>query len=226
MDLTHSFDPLAAAFVLGGTLAATLLRCGTADCRVALRVLGKLGARPFDIARTKAELAAQIEEIGRDGFLRAEPHHSGDGEFDELADRLISQRSVKALYDQHRRHRERRMALTARARDVLLQAADLSPVLGMAGTLLSLGSMTVKTAGSVGGTGSYVSSIGMAVGTTFFGLVCAHFLFAPLAAAISRRAQAEERARQALLDWLAAGVEKAVRPHGAVAAAASSRRAA
>jgi len=219
MDLAQSLNPLAAALVLGGTLGATALRCGLADCGQALRALACLGRKPFDVDRTRAELAAQIQEIAQDGLYRAEPHHSGDGEFDALADRLINQRSVKALHEEHRRHRDRRLAGAARARDVMVQAAELAPVMGMAGTLLSLGSMSV-------GQGGYVAAIGMAVGTTFFGLVCAHFLFAPLAAAIARRSHAEERARAELLEWLAAGVEAAVRPRRPAPMAAGDTRAA
>lgn len=208
MDISHTIDPLSAAFVIVGTLAATVLRCGFAECRLALRTLASLPSAPFDKDATRKELAAQIREIGEDGFLRAEPHHFEDGAFDELADRLISQRSVKALHDEHRRHREQRMATAARARDVLLQAAELAPVLGLAGTLLSLGSLAGGPGAAPGGIST---AIGMAVGTTFFGLVCAHFLFAPLAAAIARRSTAEEKARQELIDWLAAGVESVVR---------------
>lgn len=209
MDFSQTIDPVSAAFVVGGTLAATVLRCGFAECGMALRTLAALPGKAFDKDRTRKELAMQIREIGEDGFLRAEPHHFDDGEFDILADRLISQRSVKALHDEHRRHRDRRLALSNRARDVLLQAAELAPVLGLAGTLLSLGSL----AGGVGAVpGGISTAIGTAVGTTFFGLICAHFLFAPLAAAIARRSAAEEQARQELIDWLAAGVESVVRP--------------
>lgn len=208
MDISQTIDPVSAAFVIVGTLAATVLRCGVAECRLALRTLVALPSAPFDKDATRKELAAQIREIGEDGFLRAEPHHFGDGAFDQLADRLISQRSVKALHDEHRRHRDQRTATAGRARDVLLQAAELSPVLGLAGTLLSLGSLAADD----GAPGGFAGAIGMAVGTTFFGLICAHFVFAPLAAAIARRAHAEEQARQDLIDWLAAGVESVVRP--------------
>lgn len=208
MDLSQTIDPLSAAFVIGGTLLATLLRCGLAECALALRTFFALPRKPFDVDATRAELAAQIREIGEDGFLRAEPHHFGDGEFDQLADRLIHQRSVQALHDEHSRHRDRRMAIANRARDVFLQAAELAPVLGLAGTLMSLGTLA---GGSDGG--DMAAAIGMAVGTTFFGLICAHFVFAPIASAIGRRAAAEERSRQELIDWLAAGVEALVRRH-------------
>jgi chemotaxis protein MotA len=49
----------------------------------------------------------------------------------------------------------------------------------------------------------------MAVTSTFYGLVAANFIFAPLAGALARRARAEEQARQELLDWLTEAVERA-----------------
>ena len=91
------FDPAAIAIVLVGTLIATLLRCGVADSRIALGALRGLFERAFDVARAKSELALQIREIADDGFIRAEPHHFGDSEFDSLSDLIISQRSIQSL---------------------------------------------------------------------------------------------------------------------------------
>ena len=67
------FEPAAIAIVFAGTLAATLLRCGLADCRIALAALSGLFDKPFDPAQAKAELSVQVREIANDGFLRAEP---------------------------------------------------------------------------------------------------------------------------------------------------------
>ena len=47
----------------------------------------------------------------------------------------------------------------------------------------------------------------MAVATPLYGLVFANFLFAPLAAMISRRAEAEDRAREELIAWLSSAIE-------------------
>ena len=57
------FDPAAIAIVFAGTLAATLLRCGLADCRIALAALSGLFDKPFDPAQAKAELSVQVREI-------------------------------------------------------------------------------------------------------------------------------------------------------------------
>ena len=88
--LENWFDHEAIAIVLCGTLAATMLRCGLADSRIALVALRRLFGKRFDPAKAKAELALQVREIADDGFLRAEPRHFGDPEFDifECADLL------------------------------------------------------------------------------------------------------------------------------------------
>jgi chemotaxis protein MotA len=214
LAMTNLFDPLSLGIVLGGTVAAVLLRCGWRDCSRALTAVAHLFARPFNSDGVRAELAVQIQEIDRDGLLRAQPHHFGDGEFDELSETLIRRRSVQSLYDEHERYRWRRAVLAGTAGRVLSEAADLAPILGLAGTLLSLSGLSTIAEGDYG------RAIGMAVTTTLYGLVVANFLFAPLSAAVERRAQSEEKARQALLDWLAGAIERSCPPpHEAPAAA-------
>lgn len=204
MNPMQLLDPLSAGIVLGGTLAATLLRCGWRDMRAALRVLAQLPTRGFDSRRVRAELVAQVREIGEDGILRAEPHSFGDNEFDDLSNALIRKRSVRALHDEHARHRSRRQEAAETATRVLDEAAELSPVLGLAGTLVALGGFSTAVEAD------YAQSIATAVITTLYGLVFANFLFAPLAGTIARRAGAEERERQELLDWLAQAVERSI----------------
>lgn len=205
MNPMQLLDPLSAAIVLGGTLAATLLRCGWRDARAALHALAQLPSKPFDSDRVRSELAAHVREIGKDGILRVEPHTFGDGDFDDLSDALIRHRSIRALHDEHARHRTRRQFAAETATRVLGEAADLAPVLGLAGTLVALGGFSAAA-----GDANYARSIGTAVVTTLYGLVFANFVFGPLAGAVARRARAEERERKELLDWLAAAVERSI----------------
>jgi chemotaxis protein MotA len=200
-------DPLSAALVLGGTVLATMLRCGWADTRLALHAIAQLFVPRFNAVRAKAELAIQVQDIEEDGLLRATPHHFGDGEFDEMADALISTRSIQALHESHEDHRARRIETSRRAIVVLVNAAELSPVFGLVGTLVSLGSLSTSAAAN----GDLAGAIGMAVATTLYGLVAANFVFAPLAAIISRRADAEDRAREELIAWLSAAIEVSCR---------------
>ncbi|HEU4651047.1 MAG TPA: MotA/TolQ/ExbB proton channel family protein [Croceibacterium sp.] len=203
MSAIPLFDPTSLAIVLLGTVVATLLRCGWADARLTSRALGQLFGRSFDAVHARAELAVQVQEIEEDGLLRAVPHHFGDGEFDEMTDALIRTRSIQALHESHEDHRARRIEASRRAVVVLVSAAELSPVFGLVGTLVALG----RLSSTVASTGNFAGAIGMAVATTLYGLVLANFLFAPLAAMISRRAEAEDRAREGLIAWLSAAIE-------------------
>jgi len=203
MDAIPLLDPASAALVIFGTLLATVLRCGRTETRVALSALAHLFARPFDAVHARAELAIQVQEIEEDGLVRAEPHHIGDGEFDEMTDALLKTRSIEVLYERHTAHRIRRIESARRAGAVLASAAELAPVLGLVGTLISLGGLSTAVAAD----GDYARAIAMAVATTLYGLVAANFVFAPLAAVVARRAEAEDRAREDVIAWLLAAVE-------------------
>ncbi len=215
------FDPLSAAIVFGGTAVATVLRCGWRDSRAAVQAVAHLLVPAFDSGRVRAELAVQIQEIDKDGLLRAEPHRFGDGEFDDLSEALVRHRSIKALYEEHERHRGRRIALAGAADRALSEAAELAPVLGLVGTLVALALLSAAV-----GDGGHGRAIGAAIMATLYGLIAANFLFAPLAGLIERRARAEERARQNLLEWLASAIEGATPQAPNTAKAPASRAAA
>jgi chemotaxis protein MotA len=199
MDVTSFLDARSAAIVFGGTLIATVLRSGLADCRQALIAIAALGRRGFDGAKVRAELAIQVQEIETNGILRAAPHEVGDSEFDEVSGTLIERRSVPALLAAHEAHKARRMAHNNAAVRTLAQSSELAPVFGLAGTLLSL-ALLPRT--GISGT-DYASTISMAVLATLYGLLLANLLLAPLACIVNRRANAEEAERQKVLDWLA-----------------------
>jgi len=207
MNAIPLLDLPSLALVLAGTVLATVLRCGWADSRLALHALAQLFSARFDAVHARAELAIQVQEIEEDGLVRAEPHHFGDGEFDEMTDALIRTRSIQALHESHEDHRARRIESSRRAVVVLVNAAELAPVFGLVGTLVALGGLS----GTVASTGDFAGAIGMAVATTLYGLVAANLVFAPLAAMISRRADAEDRARESLIAWLSTAIEASCR---------------
>jgi chemotaxis protein MotA len=199
-DALKFLDGRSAAIVVGGTLLATLLRCGFTDCRRALAGIFGIGRRRFDAQRAQSELAVQVREIRQDGLLRASPHHTGDSEFDQLTDALIGSRSVSGLLEAHEAHKARRQEADNRAVRTLAQAAELAPVFGLAGTLVSLTKLPVD--GLAKG-GAYGEAISMAVLSTLYGLLLANFLLAPLSRAVERAAAGEEGERQKIIDWLA-----------------------
>lgn len=199
MNYMILIDGTSAAIVVGGALVATVLRSGVRGCYLAVRSLfGSLKPR-FNADKARAELAVQIQEIKRDGLLRAEPHHFGDRELDEVTNTLIERRSVGALLEKHKAHRDHRVERSATAVATINQAAEMAPVFGLVGTLVALSQM----AADAGPETLLSSSIPMAIVTTFYGLITAHLLFAPLALFVERRATKEEAERQKLVDWLA-----------------------
>ena len=196
MNLANLIDGPSAAIVIGGTLAATLLRCGWRECAVTCAEITQLWSKPFAADEARAELALQVQEIQKDGILRAHPHHTGDREFDEATDAMISTRSISALVSAHEKHKARRQRMSNTAVRLFAQAAELAPVFGMVGTLVSLNRMQGGAEADVAG------AIAMAVLTTLYGLLAANLVFAPIARLIERAANAEELERQKLVDWL------------------------
>ncbi len=208
MNLLNLVDGPSALIVLGGTALATVLRCGLADCRITLAKLVQLRRPAFDAAATRAELAVQVQQIRQDGLLRAEPRRLGDAELDEATEALIASRSLGALLDRHEAHKARRLAQSERAVRTLAQAAELAPVFGLAGTLVSLSQLPADGLAR----GAFTGAIGMAVVTTLYGLLTANLLLAPLARVVERAASAEEAARQDVIEWLAAQVAGSIPP--------------
>ena len=206
MDFANLLDATSAVIVVGGTTVATFLRCGVGDCGHTLAALAQIGRPRFDGDKTRAELAVQIQDIRNDGLLRAQPHHFGDREFDEAAGALIGSRSLAPLIHSHEIHKSRRLDASNRAVRTLSQAAELAPVFGLAGTLISLSQLPVEGIAK----GHFATAIGMAVLTTLYGLLLANIILAPLARVVERIALAEERERQKLVDWLAGEVADAL----------------
>lgn len=208
MNWMTLIDGPSAAIVFGGTLLATVLRCGAGDCRATLGKLGQLGRAGFDAAGTRAELAAQVQEIRKDGLYRAPAHHYADSEFEEATGAMLEGRSLSALLERHEAHKARRLKQSERAVRTLAQAAELAPVFGLAGTLVSLSQLPADGLAR----GAFTGAIAMAVVTTLYGLLAANLVLAPLARIVERAALAEEAARQAAIDWLAAQVADAMPP--------------
>jgi chemotaxis protein MotA len=214
MNAVSMIDVTTLAIVLGGTMLATLLRCGLADCRATLRqLLRTFGKRlPFEGDKVRSHMARILQDIKRDGLLRAQPRKVGDEEFDAALDALVMQRSPGAAREALRQERERRLAPVRAATNTLNQAAELAPVFGLAGTLISLGHMP---AGGVDRS-AYMPAIAMAVHATLYGLVLAHLVLGPLARMVERRAGREEAARRTLADWLEVEVMQAIPTRGDV----------
>lgn len=199
MTLGGFFDGTTLSIVLGGTVLATFLRCGWAESGATLAMLAGLFSAPerFETESARARLARIIQEIVRDGLLRAQPRATGDVEIDAALHALVGQRSVGAFKAVLAQARAARLAPAEAAIRTLMQAAELAPVFGLAGTLISLSRLPTNGIDR----SAYMGAIGMAVHATLYGLILANLLFSPLARLVERRARAEEGDRQAVVDW-------------------------
>lgn len=198
MSLERLVDPNALLLVMGGTLLATLLRCGFAELRHTIRMIARLLRRRFSEARVRATLASQVRHINSEGLLRAEIGAVADRDLADAMTAMIDRRSVEAICEHHEARRAERERVAGDAVRVLNLAADLGPVFGLAGTLVALSQLP---AGGLA-QDAISTAVSTAVVTTLYGVLTANLFFAPLARQIGRIAEQEEIDRQSLVDWL------------------------
>ncbi len=208
MDIGHMLDPAAGSIVIGGTILATVLRSGMADCRAALAALGALGRPQFRAEDVRAVLASQVTQANADGLLRVRIRPCGDASIDAGVAALVQSRSLAALVERDDADRMVRVSVAVRAVRTLALGAELAPVFGLAGTLVSLSQLPAEGLAR----GQFMGTISMAVLTTLYGLLLANFVFAPLSRAVERRVEAEEAARREIIDWLTGQLGPACQP--------------
>lgn len=200
MDIGHMLNPAAAGIVIGGTIVATVLRSGVGDCRAALAALAALARPRFRPEAVRAVLAPQVAQARADGLLRLRIRACGDETIDGAVTALVQTRSLAALHEREDSDRIVRVSNAVRAVRALALGAELAPVFGLAGTLVSLSQLPDQGLAR----GQFMGAISMAVLTTLYGLLLGNLIFAPLARAVERRVEAEETARRDIIDWLAA----------------------
>jgi chemotaxis protein MotA len=208
MDMGHMLDPAAASIVIGGTIVATVLRSGMGDCRAALTALSALARPRFRPEMVRAVLAPQVGQARADGLLRLNFRPCGDATIDRAVAALVQTRSISALQEREDADRVVRVSAAVRAVRALALGAELAPVFGLAGTLVSLSQLPAEGLAR----GQFMGAISMAVLTTLYGLLLGHLIFAPLARAVERRVEAEETARREIMDWLAVQLGPACPP--------------
>lgn len=208
IQIESLLDPSSALIVFGGTLFATILRSGRLDLKACALAYIYMTRKPFDYDAVRAEIAHDIADIQNDGLYRAQPVHSSDEEISEATAALIRSRSLQAAIDTHESHKKRRERVRQRAINTLTQAADLAPVFGLAGTLISLSQLPAKGLDQA----NLMPAIGMAVVSTFYGLMLGHIIIMPIAKKIERSGDLEEYHRERLINWMVSQLKRAEPP--------------
>ncbi|MCU0947669.1 MAG: MotA/TolQ/ExbB proton channel family protein [Porphyrobacter sp.] len=217
-------DAEAAAIVLGGTIIASLLVSGWGTWRCGVDEAAALLRPTFAEAANRAALARLIGAIDRHGRLAADAPLPPDPALAEMVAAYFRPGQVALMRERHQAQRAASRARCNAAVSAWRQAGELAPVAGLAGTLWSIaklapaagtgGSLAVQAAAF-----STASAIGTAVTSTLYGLMLAHLVCLPLAAAIVRRARAEQAVRQRLIGWFESQLplRHDPRPHAAPA---------
>ena len=205
MDFSALIDPASAAVVVGGTALATLLRAGLGECRATWATIRHVASREFDEEALRSDLARMVQDVRIDGLVRTEPYYFRDRAGHMAAKAMIDARNITVFHKQMTRFRTRRVTDNRRAFATLAMAAENAPAFGLAGTLLALSQLHVA------GTGLGMNAaLAGAVLTTLYGVLLAQLVLTPLAEAIRRSGEAEEQARDELMQWTAGQLEGAV----------------
>ncbi len=177
--------------VFGGTFAVTSMSFSVAEIlrvpKVALQAIFNTTSDPRTAASQILELAELARENGALALQDVQPrlahlpflYHGVsmvvDGSKSEEIERVMS-RKVNAMAMRH-----------SKAAGVLRKAAEVSPAMGLIGTLVGL----VQMLGQLDDPSTIGPSMAVALLTTFYGAVLSNMVFSPLAAKLERNSDEE-----------------------------------
>ncbi|WP_323795960.1 motility protein A [Nisaea sp.] len=181
----------AVLIVLVGTFAVTLVSYNMSELfgaigavlatllpqRHDLRLAGERSLNLAAIARDNGVLAldAVIPSVDSEPFLQRAVAMAVDGATPHQIDQVLAQ-EIDAIQDIRHRHA-----------GVLRRAAEVSPSMGLIGTLIGL----IQLLGNLNDPGSIGPAMAVALLTTFYGAILAYMVLAPIAAKLERNAEAE-----------------------------------
>jgi chemotaxis protein MotA len=187
-NLVAYYDPAAVLMVIFGTFTITAISFSSDDLKKSLDIfksaLIKYVRRPSNMARQLLDLAtlvrmrgplalSQVEsELRKDSFLYQGVMFIADGYTADEIKRILTQ-DIESVIERHRR--------TA---SIARRAAEVSPSMGLIGTLVGLVQMlnNLQDPSKIG------PSMAIALLTTFYGAVLSTVVLMPLAAKLERNA--------------------------------------
>ena len=193
------FDLPAFLIVIGGTFGVTTICFPMQEMLQTPRIVAKALVRPVrDAQRTAWEMLSIAEVARKKGLLEFEDNLDSFTDdqmaieaFELVADgvpgneiELALRREIDSMVDRH-----------ISGANVLRKAADISPAMGLIGTLIGLVQMLshLEDPSSIG------PSMAIALLTTFYGAILSNMLFAPLAAKLERNSAEEALAAEIVL---------------------------
>lgn len=189
--ITAFVDVAALAIVLGGTAAVTAVSFTLEELRDAPRALFHIlfhaKSDPGEAARTMLRLAERARKDGVLDLERFSKSLSGDPFLHKavrlLVDGTESGEAEKIL----KRETFAISTVHMNTINILRRAAEVSPAMGLIGTLVGL----VKMLGTLNDPSTIGPAMAIALLTTFYGALLAHMVFLPLASRAERNAREE-----------------------------------
>lgn len=182
------FDLPAIFIVLGGTFGVTVACFSTHDIAVAVRVVGQT---VFRVSREPVEVARHLMQLS--DAARRKGHLSLQDYLPDLASSGLLYRGIALVVDGNEAPEVERIMQSelqatterqVRTVGVLRKAAEISPAMGLIGTLVGL----VQMLGSLEDPSTIGPSMAVALLTTFYGAILANLVFTPLASKLERNA--------------------------------------
>lgn len=177
--------------VVGGTFGVTTACYSLADMGNSVRIVAQTVLHRSRDASAAAVHVLQLAQIARSrGVLALQPHvdqtasermlHRGltmvmDGTPGDEIERIMQQ-ELQAIAQRH-----------TRSASVLRKAADISPAMGLIGTLVGL----IQMLGNLEDPSTIGPSMAVALLTTFYGAILANMVFMPLASKLERNSSEE-----------------------------------
>lgn len=172
--------------VVLGTMAVTTISFRAEDLKAIPKTVGQLlKSRNPDVGEAAEKMVILSERARKNGLLSLEndDDYYGRNIFLEKAMRLVID-GANGDEVEHIMEREA-AAIESRALkmvDILRRAGEVAPAMGLIGTLVGL----IQMLGSLNDPSTIGPNMAVALITTFYGAVLAHFVFLPLAARAER----------------------------------------
>jgi chemotaxis protein MotA len=190
-SVTAFVDVPSILIVVGGTFAITSISFSWEEVATAQRTIARTIFRHNSDSTRAAHLSLQVaERVRKNGPLEVQ------GILPRLSDEPFFQKALGVVLDgtpveeiESMLHNEV-SAMTSRhmkSAGVLRRAADVSPAMGLIGTLVGL----VQMLGNLDNPDSIGPAMAVALLTTFYGAVLANMLFLPLASKLERNSSEE-----------------------------------
>ncbi|WP_033921865.1 motility protein A [Sphingomonas sp. 37zxx] len=191
--LTPFLDPLAAGIVVGGTLAACILRFSLANLARAVAALRALPRAEHDAAPELAQVAALGRIARKHGVMALDRSVIDDPDVAMAIARIVDGAGPDDVAAAIVYAREARIERHLTAAQVWASIAEAAPACGLVGTLIGLVQMfsAMQDPATIG------QAMAVALLATLYGALIANLVAAPIAGRLRRLARAEafQRAR-------------------------------